>query len=95
MISEREAMRAEAWVQEAVAPGRALRARRRAPGRACCSRPSSTDVDPAMRVMCEEIFAPVVSVVPFDTLDEAIAQVNATPFGLAAGIFTQRHHAAR
>ena len=42
-----------------------------------------------MQVMCEEIFAPVVSVIPFGTLDEAIAQINATPFGLAAGIFTR------
>jgi acyl-CoA reductase-like NAD-dependent aldehyde dehydrogenase len=42
-----------------------------------------------MRVVCEEIFAPVVSVIPFSSLDDAIAQVNATPFGLAAGVFTQ------
>ena len=42
-----------------------------------------------MRVMCEEIFAPVVSVIPFDSLDEAIAQINATEFGLAAGVFTR------
>ena len=39
--------------------------------------------------MCEEIFAPVLSIVPFDDLDAAIDQVNATPFGLAAGLFTQ------
>ena len=44
-----------------------------------------------MRVMCEEMFAPVVSVIPFDWLDEAVRQVNGVPFGLAAGIFTQRH----
>jgi succinate-semialdehyde dehydrogenase/glutarate-semialdehyde dehydrogenase len=31
-----------------------------------------------------------MSVVPFETLDEAIARVNATPFGLATGIFTNR-----
>ena len=39
--------------------------------------------------MCEEIFAPVVSVVPFGALDDAITQVNSTPFGLAAGLFTR------
>ena len=42
-----------------------------------------------MSVMCEEIFAPVLSVIPFRSLDEAIDEVNAVPFGLAAGIFTQ------
>jgi acyl-CoA reductase-like NAD-dependent aldehyde dehydrogenase len=37
-----------------------------------------------------EIFGPVVSLEPFATLDEAIHRVNATPFGLATGIFTNR-----
>src|SRR5204863_4832586 len=35
------------------------------------------------------IFAPVVSVMRFHDLDEAVARTNATPFGLAAGIFTE------
>jgi succinate-semialdehyde dehydrogenase/glutarate-semialdehyde dehydrogenase len=43
-----------------------------------------------MKVGCEEVFGPVVCILPFRTLDEAIARVNATPFGLAAGIFTNR-----
>jgi succinate-semialdehyde dehydrogenase/glutarate-semialdehyde dehydrogenase len=38
--------------------------------------------------MCDEIFAPVISIVPYDSLDAAIGDVNATPYGLAAGIFT-------
>jgi succinate-semialdehyde dehydrogenase/glutarate-semialdehyde dehydrogenase len=42
-----------------------------------------------MRVMCEEAFAPLLSVIPFDRLEDAIAQVNAVPFGLAAGVFTR------
>jgi acyl-CoA reductase-like NAD-dependent aldehyde dehydrogenase len=46
-------------------------------------------VRPEMRVMCEEIFAPVLSIVPFSSFDEAVRQVNATPFGLAAGVFTR------
>lgn len=37
---------------------------------------------------CEEVFGPVTSLYRFDTLDEAIARANATPFGLSAGIFT-------
>jgi len=47
------------------------------------------DVNPRMRVMCEEIFGPVMSIVPFDELDDAIHQINSTPFGLACGVFTR------
>jgi succinate-semialdehyde dehydrogenase/glutarate-semialdehyde dehydrogenase len=39
--------------------------------------------------VAEEVFAPVVSVMPFTSLDEAIDEVNSTPFGLAAGLFTR------
>ena len=42
-----------------------------------------------MRVVAEEIFAPVVSVMPFTSLDEAIDEVNSTPYGLATGLFTR------
>src|SRR5699024_9782635 len=40
------------------------------------------------RVICEEIFAPVLSIIPFETEDQAYALANNTPFGLAAGVFT-------
>src|SRR4051794_20495787 len=46
-------------------------------------------VAPQMAIAHEEIFGPVVSVLPFDTLDDAIAIANATPFGLSAGIWTR------
>jgi aldehyde dehydrogenase (NAD+) len=36
-----------------------------------------------------EMFGPVMSLIPFDTEDEAIAMANATPFGLGSGVFTQ------
>jgi succinate-semialdehyde dehydrogenase/glutarate-semialdehyde dehydrogenase len=48
-----------------------------------------TDIGARMRVACEEVFAPVVSVVPFTSFDAAINEVNDTPFGLATGIFTR------
>ena len=41
-----------------------------------------------MRIAREEIFGPVISALPFDDLDEVVARANATPYGLAAGIFT-------
>lgn len=41
-----------------------------------------------MRIVQEEIFGPVMSVLAFETEDEAIARANATEFGLGAGIVT-------
>jgi len=88
MISEQEAARAEAWVRDAVAAGATLVHGGTRQG-AVLHPTILADVHPCMRVVCEEIFAPVVSIVPYDQFDDAIAQANATPFGLAAGIFTK------
>ena len=44
---------------------------------------------PEMRVMREEVFGPVVGIIPFDTEDEAIALANATPYGLAGSVWTR------
>ncbi|HLE58813.1 MAG TPA: aldehyde dehydrogenase family protein [Candidatus Limnocylindria bacterium] len=46
------------------------------------------DVDPGCRIMREEIFGPVVALQAFDTLEEALAIANDTPYGLASGLFT-------
>ncbi|MFJ9738571.1 aldehyde dehydrogenase [Streptomyces sp. NPDC101166] len=45
-------------------------------------------VDPGMRLAREEIFGPVLSVLTFDDLDEAVRLANATEHGLAAGLWT-------
>jgi aldehyde dehydrogenase (NAD+) len=47
------------------------------------------DCSPRMRVSCEEIFGPVVAVIPVDSLDEAIAVGNGVEYGLSASIYTQ------
>jgi alpha-ketoglutaric semialdehyde dehydrogenase len=47
------------------------------------------DCDPAMRVCQEEIFGPVVCVIPFDTLDGAMAIANNVKYGLSAAIYTR------
>lgn len=47
-------------------------------------------VTPAMRIAREEIFGPVVGVVPFDTEEEALAIANDSPYGLAAAVWTNR-----
>src|SRR5690606_32048402 len=46
------------------------------------------DVNNTMRIAREEIFGPVLSIIPFDTEEEAIAIANDTPYGLAAYIQT-------
>jgi acyl-CoA reductase-like NAD-dependent aldehyde dehydrogenase len=48
-----------------------------------------TDVSPQMRIAQEEIFGPVTSVIPIDSLDEAIEIANGVRYGLSAAIYTQ------
>ena len=46
------------------------------------------DVTDDMAIAREEIFGPVLSALPFDDLEDAVRRANATPYGLAAGVFT-------
>jgi acyl-CoA reductase-like NAD-dependent aldehyde dehydrogenase len=88
LIRESDAIRATDWVQEAV----------RAGARVLCggTRKGSlleptvlTGTRPDMKVNCQEIFAPVVTVEPYVEFDEAIRLINSSPYGLQAGIFTR------
>lgn len=89
LIAEREAARVEAWIDEAMSKG--ARQLVGGPRKGAVLPPTLlTDIDPSMRVGCQEIFGPVVCLSPFATLDEAIDRVNQTPYGLATGIFTNR-----
>jgi len=47
------------------------------------------DVDPKMRIAQEEIFGPVVSVIPVDNFEQAIQVANGVPYGLSASIYTK------
>ena len=47
------------------------------------------DTTPEMRVNREEVFAPVISVAPYDDFDDAMRIANAGEYGLQVGIFTQ------
>ncbi|EDP63479.1 betaine aldehyde dehydrogenase [alpha proteobacterium BAL199] len=46
-------------------------------------------LDDSLAIVREEIFGPVMTLLVFDDEDEAVARANATPFGLAAGLFTR------
>jgi glyceraldehyde-3-phosphate dehydrogenase (NADP+) len=87
MISEEAAAKAEEWVQEAVQRGGtlALGGARRG---AVLDPVVLTHVPRDCRVCCEEAFAPLVVVNSFKTIDEAIALVNDSKYGLQAGIYT-------
>lgn len=89
VISIAAAERIDSWINEAVERG----ARRLTGSHREGSVVPPTllaDVDPSMQASCKEVFGPVMSIIPFDTLDEAIERVNSTPFGLATGLFTNR-----
>lgn len=93
MIDQCEAERAMMWCDEAVAAG----ARRLSGGtreRAVMWPTILIDVPTQARVLNEEIFAPVVVIIPFDGLDTVIADINSMQYGLASGIFTQSIDAA-
>ncbi len=87
MIDENEAKRAEEWIKEAVEMGATLVTGGTRDGRIL--KPTvlrNTTKD--MRIMCMEVFAPIVSIVEYDNFEEAIQHVNDSDYGLQAGIYT-------
>jgi succinate-semialdehyde dehydrogenase/glutarate-semialdehyde dehydrogenase len=88
MISEGEAKRAQSWLDEAAGAQARIECGGSRAG-AVLQPTVLSHVRPGLKVIEEEIFAPVVSLLPFDRLSEAIDAINATRFGLAAGIFTR------
>lgn len=88
MIDEREAKRAEVWINEAVAQGAKVLVGGKREGRLLW--PTVLDnVRHDMRVMCQETFAPLVSLVTYKNFDEALEFLADSPYGLQAGIYTR------
>jgi acyl-CoA reductase-like NAD-dependent aldehyde dehydrogenase len=87
LISAAEADRVEKWVQSAVEHGAAVVAGGDRTGQVV-SPTVLKDVDAGMDVMAKEVFGPVVNIVRFADLPDAVTEINDTPYGLAAGIFT-------
>jgi glyceraldehyde-3-phosphate dehydrogenase (NADP+) len=88
MISLHEAKRVESWIAEAVSAGATVLSG----GKRLDNVITPTvlaSVTPRMKVSCEEIFAPVVTVTPYQKIGEAIDAINQSPYGLQAGIFTR------
>jgi acyl-CoA reductase-like NAD-dependent aldehyde dehydrogenase len=88
LIDEAAAARVETWIREAVAAGaRVLTGGRR---RGAQLEPTVlVDVDPSMKVVCDEVFGPVVSLLPYDDFDTVCERVSSSHFGLQCGVYTK------
>jgi len=87
LITEEAAIRVESWILEAVNQGAKVLAGGQRKG-AILQPTVLVDVQPSMKVVNEEVFAPVVTVIPFETEEEVIAAANKSDYGLQAGVFT-------
>lgn len=87
VIDDAAADRIESWIGEAVDAGATLLTGGERDGRTIA--PTVLADPPAdAKVVTEEVFGPVLALVPYDTLDDAFEMVNASRFGLQVGIFT-------
>jgi acyl-CoA reductase-like NAD-dependent aldehyde dehydrogenase len=88
LIRESDAVRVTQWIEEAVRGGaRVLTGGHR---RGSIVEPTvMTGTKPEMKVNCQEIFGPVVTVEPYQNFDEALRRLNNSNYGLQAGIFTR------
>jgi acyl-CoA reductase-like NAD-dependent aldehyde dehydrogenase len=87
LIDESAARRVESWIAEAVAGGAKLLTGGRRHG-AQIEPTVIADARPQMKVVCEEVFGPVVSLCPYDEIDDVFRTVSESRFGLQTGIFT-------
>jgi acyl-CoA reductase-like NAD-dependent aldehyde dehydrogenase len=87
MIDPKEVDRIESWVQEALDNGaQVLTGGRRE--QSIYWPTVLGNVNPEMKVVSQEAFAPVASVIPYDDFEDALRMANNTEYGLQAGIFT-------
>jgi betaine-aldehyde dehydrogenase len=92
MVSERQLERVMSYVRSGTEEGAVLRlgGDRLAGERAPYMAPTIfDDVTPSMRIAREEIFGPVLSVMTFETEDQALAMANDTAYGLGSAVWTQ------
>ena len=88
MISEAAAARAEQWIAAAVKGGARIAVGGGRRG-AILEPTVLTGTTPDQQVNCEEVFAPVTTVTPYRTFEDALRTVNASRYGLQAGVFTR------
>jgi acyl-CoA reductase-like NAD-dependent aldehyde dehydrogenase len=89
LINEEAAIRAKRWIDSAVKEGARIIAGGKREGN-ILEPTILADVTDDMKVVCEEVFAPVVSLVKVSGYDEAVKKMNNSPYGLQYSIFTNR-----
>lgn len=88
MIEPAALDKTDAWVNEAVQGGAKLLTGGKRRG-ACFEPTVLTGATPTMKVCSEEVFAPVVTLEPYESFEEAVSKVNQSRYGLQAGVFTK------
>ena len=88
LIRESDAIRAAQWVQEALQDGATLLCGGKRQG-SILEPTVLTGTRPDMKVNCQEIFAPVVTIESYDDFSMALRRINESPYGLQAGVFTR------
>ena len=91
MIRASDVERVQEWIREATAGGAKLLCGGKAKG-ALLEPTLLSATNSQMKVICEEVFAPVATIEPYEDFDVALDQVNQSRYGLQAGLFT--HDAA-
>lgn len=87
LIDEESVSRAKNWVQNAIDEGATSLLEVKSDGRLfypCVM----ADVTDEMKIVCEEVFAPIVSLIKVDSFDEARDKMNNSPYGLQFSVFT-------
>jgi len=87
MISRDELQRAVEWLEEATSLGARLETGGTVVGN-CLTPAILSGVTPDMKVVCSEVFAPIVSVIPYETFDQALDMADDSIYGLQAGVYT-------
>jgi acyl-CoA reductase-like NAD-dependent aldehyde dehydrogenase len=88
MIAESAAETTESWVKEAVSQGATIETGGTREG-AYLQPTVLTNVNGSMKVVCEEVFAPLITVQPYDDFAGMVEEVNRSRLGLNHGIFTR------
>jgi acyl-CoA reductase-like NAD-dependent aldehyde dehydrogenase len=87
LIDECAAHRVESWIVEAKRLGARVLTGGKRHG-AAIEPTVIADARPTMKVVCDEVFGPVVSLMPYHDVDDVFSTISAGPFGLQTGIFT-------
>ncbi|MED4073973.1 aldehyde dehydrogenase family protein [Priestia endophytica] len=89
LVDENAAKRVMNWINESVQLGANV---------VCGGKQHGATVEPTIllnppkhsKVVCQEVFGPIVSIIPYETIEEAIAETNDSSFGLQTGLFTNK-----